>query len=56
MTEFLKNGKEQETKSQKGGWLSKENYYRKSSIGVNKMMTEADLNKLSKAQLRKNKE
>ena len=56
MSEFLQKGRDTEVRSQKGGWLSKENYYRKSSIGVNKMMTEEDLTKLTDAQLRKNKE
>ena len=54
MSEFLK--RDTESRNSKGGWLSKENYYRKSSIGVKKMMTEDDLTKLTKAQLRKNKE
>jgi len=59
-TEFLATGK-QETQSAKGGWLNKENYYRKESLGPNvpremNDLTEADLGRLSKEQLRKNKE
>lgn len=55
MSEFIQKGRSN-TNVSKGGWLDRENYIRKSSIGINKMMTEDDLTKLTKSQLRKNKE
>lgn len=56
IAEFDEQNQEGDEVIKKGGWINDASIPRKSSIGVNKMMTEEDMSRLSKAELRKCKE